>query len=260
VQGKPDAEKAHQEWVLWPLGAGTYQLEARLTGKLLDLFANKKEDGTFIGQWNRTEGMPQQRWKLEKHPDLSFSLIAEGTGKVVSARGEQEIVQLTDKGAPENRWTLESLNADTAKLPAGVYMIVNAHSGHVIDVQTRKLENGTKLHQWSSDNGGHQRFRVTPLDGGYYRIDAVHSGKSMDVSNKSTKDGALVHQWDWRNQTNQQWKITHEGDSRYRLSPRNAPDKVLSVRDKSTEKGGEMIIFTAKGAPEEFWIMVPDRP
>ncbi|RYD75245.1 MAG: hypothetical protein EOP84_18610, partial [Verrucomicrobiaceae bacterium] len=227
-QGKPDAAKIHQEWLLWPEGYGVYRFEARHTGKLLDLFNNSPDDGTFIGQWQPSDGMPQQRWKMEQHPDKSFSVIAPSTGKVIAVRGDSEIVQLTDKGAAEHRWTLEPLSPAVAALPAGEYMMLNVQSSFVIDVKNIKNEDGAQLVQWHSNNGKHQRFRVTPVEDGFYKLEAVHSGKVMDVNNTSTEDGAQVHQWTWRDLDNQKWKITHEGNARYRLSPKHAQDKVLA--------------------------------
>ncbi len=258
-QGKPDPTKLHQDWIFWPIGFGSYRLEARHSGKMLDLLANRSDEGAGIGQWRRSDDLPQQRWNLARQPDGSYAVIAAGTGKALSIKGDSEVVQFSDNGAPEHRWTIEPMTPLPDPVPEGAYMIINANSGRVIDVEYRNTDDGTKIHQWSSDNGAHQRWRLTKQDGGFYKVEATHSGKVMDVNDKSTQAGARVHQWSWRGQGNQQWKITRQGDNLYRLSPRHAQDKVLSVRDSSTENGGELIIADPENTPEQLWIMVPDR-
>ena len=57
-----------QQWTFIPVGADTYRICNRFTGKAIDLCLGGTVDGTWLHQWDCNTGRGQQ-WKLEPTED-----------------------------------------------------------------------------------------------------------------------------------------------------------------------------------------------
>ena len=57
-----------QQWTFVPVGADTYRICNRFTGKAIDLCLGGTADGTWLHQWDCNTGRGQQ-WKLEPTED-----------------------------------------------------------------------------------------------------------------------------------------------------------------------------------------------
>ncbi|MEO7018071.1 MAG: RICIN domain-containing protein [Leifsonia sp.] len=53
----------HQQWLVRPVGNGTYAIESRLDGEVLNVNGNSTSDGGAIVQWPSTTAGNQQ-WSL----------------------------------------------------------------------------------------------------------------------------------------------------------------------------------------------------
>lgn len=132
------------------------------------------------------------------------------------------------------------------------YVIENANSGKVLDVEYISTENGANVHQWTDVSGDNQKFVVTELDNGYYTIEAVHSGKVVDVQYGWTHNGANVHQWSYDGRRNQQWAIERNDDGTYRVVARHSR-KALEVSAASSDNGANVQQWEYVGNDNQKW-------
>jgi hypothetical protein len=95
--------------------------------------------------------------------------------------------------------------------PNVYYVIRNASTQKVMDVENAGCCNGYFVHQWTYEGRTNQQWRIVDVGGGYYKVVARHSGRVLDVRNASLSDGARVHQWGYDGSANQQFAILFVG-------------------------------------------------
>ncbi|WP_202919505.1 non-reducing end alpha-L-arabinofuranosidase family hydrolase, partial [Saccharothrix deserti] len=136
------------------------------------------------------------------------------------------------------------------------YVLINRHSGKVLDVSNLATGDGAPIHQWDRTNATNQQWQFIDSGGGYYRLRARHSGKVMEVFNWSTTDGADIVQWGDHNGTNQQFRLADSADGYVRLLNRNS-GKAVEVQDLSTANGGKIVQYYDWGGANQQWQLVP---
>src|SRR5690606_24131703 len=141
------------------------------------------------------------------------------------------------------------------------YVLVNRHSGKVMDVYERATGDGAAIVQWARNDGAWQQWQFADSGGGHYRLRSRHSGKVLDVHDHSTADGADIVQWSDHNGANQQFRVADTGDGHIRLINRNS-GKVLEVWEWSTADGGRLSQYTDLNGANQQWrlVKVGDSP
>ena len=77
-----------------------------------------------------------------------------------------------------------------------------------MDVNGALNANGTKVHQWQSNSGWAQRWKlISNGDGSYGLEPQCAPGQRLDVSGPSSANGTLVHIWSAHAGNNQKWKL-----------------------------------------------------
>lgn len=147
-------------------------------------------------------------------------------------------------------------NVTYAGTANGRYVLVNKHSGKVIDVSGRSQSDGANVIQWSLGSGLNQRWDIAALGNGYYSIRAAHSGKSIDVGGNNRSNGANVLQWTYQGQSNQQWQIVSNGDGYYRILSR-PNGRALEVADASSSNNGNIQMWDFSSADNQLWNLQP---
>lgn len=124
-----------------------------------------------------------------------YRIVSRASGKEVGVCGASVkdgacILQWTDSGDPDQRWTL----ADAGD---GYLNIVNVGSAKALDNPNGSRLNGTVMQQWTLVGTGNwnQQWSVTPVGDGWYTIINRTSGKALDVRDGSVSDGASIQQW-----------------------------------------------------------------
>nr|WP_245713011.1 RICIN domain-containing protein [Micromonospora nigra] len=135
------------------------------------------------------------------------------------------------------------------------YVLVNRHSGKVLDVQDTSTEDGAAIQQWSRNDGEWQQFRFVPSGGGYYRLQARHSGKVVDLWEWNTADGAEYRQWPDLNATNQQFQVLDSAGGYVRLINRHSA-KALEVWEWSTADGARISQYADLDGANQQWQLV----
>ncbi|MFF5199206.1 RICIN domain-containing protein [Micromonospora parva] len=135
------------------------------------------------------------------------------------------------------------------------YVLVNRHSGKVLDVRDTSTADGAVIQQWSRNDGAWQQFQFVSSGGGYYRLKARHSGKVVDLWEWNTADGAEYRQWSDLNGTNQQFQVLDSDSGHVRLVNRHSA-KVLEVWERSTADGGRISQYTDLNGTNQQWQLV----
>ena len=143
---------------------------------------------------------------------------------------------------------------NAGSLPAnGVYRLVAAHSGQVLDVSGVNTANSAPTVQWPWNGGNHQRWQLTAMGGGVYSLTAVHSGLLLEVRDCSTSDGAIVQQYQSSSAPDcQSWRVEPLGDGTYRLVNVRS-GKVLDVSGASTTNGAAIHQWTWLNGANQRW-------
>ncbi|MDY7088519.1 MAG: RICIN domain-containing protein [Actinomycetota bacterium] len=132
------------------------------------------------------------------------------------------------------------------------YVLVNRHSGKVLDVAGTSTADGAAIQQWSRNDGAWQQFQFVSSGSGFYRLKARHSGKVLDLWEWNTADGAEYRQWPDLNAANQQFQILDSDSGYVRLINRHS-NKALEVWDWSTADGGRISQYADLNGWNQQW-------
>ncbi|MFC5819070.1 family 43 glycosylhydrolase [Nonomuraea harbinensis] len=135
------------------------------------------------------------------------------------------------------------------------YVLVNRHSGKVMDVYERATADGAPIVQWARNDGAWQQWQFVDSGGGHYRLRSRHSDKVLDVRDNSTADGANIVQWSDRNGANQQFRVADTDNGFVKLINRNS-GKALEVWEWSTADGGRLSQYADLNGANQQWQLV----
>ncbi len=125
-----------------------------------------------------------------------YKMVNEGCGKTADVGGTstcdwkcdgENVQQWVDYGGYRQHWKLQLIES-------GVYIVINRHSGKVLDVDSSSGLDGANIQQWTYVGGNNQKWRLIDVGSGYYKLENFHSGKVMQVAGNSTADGANIEQ------------------------------------------------------------------
>ncbi len=111
-----------QQWTFVPVGADTYRICNRFTGKAIDLCLGGTADGTWLHQWDCNTGRGQQ-WKLEPTEDGYVRFRSVLAGKYLdlyqafSGNGGRAQIWSDNEGTNQ-RWILKDVTDKTPSAPA----------------------------------------------------------------------------------------------------------------------------------------------
>jgi hypothetical protein len=140
-----------------------YRVIAKHTGKVLDVYGGRIDDGANVYQWD-WHGDNNQRWKIEQQSDGYYRIVSKNSGKVLDIRGNStannaNVYQYGWHGGDNQRWKLESLNN-------GYYKITSKHSGKVLEIEGASTANGGNLDQYDWHGGDNQQWKIEWVNGG----------------------------------------------------------------------------------------------
>ncbi|MFE1025739.1 RICIN domain-containing protein [Streptomyces sp. NPDC058818] len=133
-----------------------------------------------------------------------------------------------------------------------LYRLVNANSGHCLDVAGDSRSAGGNVQQWSCNGMGPQDWRLRARDGGHFTLTGRNSGHCLDVENGSAVPGTNVRQWYCNGSSAQDWRLENVGRGYYRLIARSS-GQCLDVAEGSREPGGNVQQWTCNGLQPQIW-------
>lgn len=150
-----------------------------------------------------------------------------------------------------------SVETDDAKtIEPGMYRLVNANSGKVLDVAGVSEDAGANVHQWEYLGNDNQHWQVEYVGDGRYRLTATHSGLVADVPGGAVANGASLQQWGWTGSDNQQFEIDPVGDGTYRIRAVHS-GRVLDASGAGTTNGTDVVQWRENGGEHQRWQFVP---
>ena len=139
-----------------------YELEAKHSGKLLDVASASTADGANIHQWTRN-GTAAQRFKFEPVDGGFFVIRATVSGKVLDVEGRRtnegaNVQQWSYWGGANQQWKLEDAGSG--------YVYVRArHSGMYLDVAWAGKQDGANIAQVRHYGSDAQKWKLIPVSG-----------------------------------------------------------------------------------------------
>ncbi len=135
-------------------------------------------------------------------------------------------------------------------------MLVNAHSGCLLDVFGGSTADGASIIQWTATGAANQQWTPVDQGDGWVTITSVNTGKVLDVYGGSTSDGSAVIQWYVNGGANQEWQLAPAGPGLVKIVSRPT-GKLLSAAGSSAAPGTTMEIRSDTGDPAQLWQVVP---
>lgn len=136
-----------------------YKLISRNSGKALDVYWGKKENGANILQYSYN-GYENQKWYIQKQSNGCYIIKSASSGKVAevqdwSGSNGGNIRQWDYYGNPNQEWRIEPVD--------GYYRIINRLSGKALDVEARSREDNANVLQWDYNGGWNQQWSIVPV-------------------------------------------------------------------------------------------------
>jgi hypothetical protein len=132
------------------------------------------------------------------------------------------------------------------------YRLVNANSGHCLDVAGDSRAAGGNVQQWTCNGQGPQEWTLRARGAGYFTLTGRNSGHCLDVENGSTTPGTNVRQWYCNAQPAQDWRLENAGRGYYRLVVKSG-GQCLDVAQGSRSAGANVQQWTCNGQGPQEW-------
>ncbi|WP_443073425.1 RICIN domain-containing protein [Streptomyces sp. NBC_01429] len=133
-----------------------------------------------------------------------------------------------------------------------LYRLVNANSGHCLDVAGDSREPGGNVQQWTCNGLTPQDWYLRAHGANTFTLTGRDSGHCLDVRDGSQTPGANVRQWYCNALAAQDWRLENVGRGYYRLVARSS-GQCLDVAEGSRQPGGNVQQWTCNGLQPQLW-------
>lgn len=154
-----------QQWAIEPVSAnavnaGTYTIESKNSGKMLDIAACSTAAGANVQQWT-ANGADCQKWNVQPTGDGFFEITSVVSGLALDVSGclamdGQNVQQWTAGGADCQRWGFKEIEP-------GYFRIESKNGGKVLDVSQCSTADGANVQQYQWLGGDCQRWKLNSL-------------------------------------------------------------------------------------------------
>jgi hypothetical protein len=132
--------------------------------------------------------------------------------------------------------------SDPTLIERAYYKIEAKHSGKVLDVSGKSLNNSANIAQWEYHGAYNQQWLVESVGNDEYKIVSRHSGKALDVNGESKDNKANIIQYDYSGTNNQKWQIVPVDKDYVKIISVNS-GKALDVTDASMDNGANVVQY-----------------
>ncbi|MEQ8818839.1 MAG: RICIN domain-containing protein [Sumerlaeia bacterium] len=141
-------------------GSDVYYIEARHSGKVLQVANTSTANGANVEQWSNT-GSDFQKWDVVEVSGGYYRITNVGSGKsldvsAVSTANGANVQQWDYVGGGNQEWAL-------ADVGSGYVSIRARHSNKALDVSGISTANGGNIHQWDYLSGQNQQWKLVPV-------------------------------------------------------------------------------------------------
>jgi hypothetical protein len=161
-----------------------------------------------------------------------------------------------------NQWSLNlsagTWSAGASLPPSGPNVLVNSHSGMVMDASGGSTAAGDPIIQWADNGGANQQWTLDLSSGDLYTLVNVNSGKCLGVPSASVTEGVQLEQLACDGSPSQEWAAEAVGsyqsssDSSFVLASLNS-GLLAEVEGNSTTEGAPVDQWAANGGANQAW-------
>lgn len=235
------------------LPEGVMTLISGLSGSLvLDVSAGSVSEGATIQVYS-SNSSPAQKWYIARIDgrENTYSIQSLASALYLSVSSGDKVTQLADVSS-ENAWW-------EPDIIGGAYILKNAATGKVLDVQNGVSRPGTPVQLFESNGSLAQRFRISQTDvlssGTYVIHSALSYEKVIDVSNGSLSSGANIQLFDSNDTGAQKWNITRNADGTYSII-NCASECSLDVYNGNAYSGANIQQYASNNSSAQRWYIV----
>ena len=246
----------NQKFEITYLSDGYYKIEAKHSGKSLDVMGAGKANCTKVQQYE-SNGTDAQQWIIKDAGDGYYNIISKCNDLYLdipsaSAVNGAKIQMYEGNGSTAQKFKLEKIEKIVGKqtVEDGEYYIESAiNKNKVFDIESMSKANQARLQLWekSSQSTDNQKFKITYISDGYYKIEAKHSGKSLDVMGAGKANCTKVQQYESNGTDAQQWIIKDAGDGYYNIISK-CNDLYLDIPSASAVNGAKIQMYEGNGS------------
>ncbi len=195
---------------------------------------------------------------------LMFGATTLGTGKAAYWNGLIDDSQLWPLARPDET-VLKVIYGESvrhAEFDGSTLRLVNAGSGHCLEVTGAATTSGANVAQGTCNAGPAQNWKFTKVDSnGYYTLTNPNSGRCLDVDasdGSGTADGRNVRQRDCDGSDGQRWRADRKSIGFWLVSKLSG--KCLAVADPPADAGSNVHQWTCANplSNEQVW-QITDR-
>ena len=137
----------------FPVANTVYRIQARHSGKVLDVQSSGTADGTPVLQWSWTNSA-WQKWTFISTEDGYFKIRDQNSGKLLEVGGLSRA-----NGGKMNIWRDANVHQQhwaVTPVGGGYFILTNRLSQRVLDVSGASMADGAVVDQWDYYQGVHQ--------------------------------------------------------------------------------------------------------
>lgn len=245
----------NQKFEIKSVGNGYYSIQAKHSGKVLDVVGAGTVNQTKVQQYE-SNGSYAQQWYMEYAGNGYFNIVSRCNGLYLDIPGASAkngtIMQVYQgNGSKAQKFELQKIaDIPTKTIEDGVYKIKTASNQKLgLDIAKMSNGNGANVQLWTESNviAKNQRFKITYKGNGYYEILAQHSQKSLDVAGAGMTNGTNVCQYQSNGTDAQRWMIKENVDGTYSIISK-LNGLYLDVSGSMIKDGGNIQVYQGNGS------------
>ncbi len=198
-----DVLQAAQKFYIREESPNNYSIQSVKTGDFLT------NSGGSLAQAPYVANSSNQLWEVTWDKGAHF--VNKATGRSLAFSGNALILAADAPSSSAQRLSV----SDVQLIENGVYVIKNASSGLVLDVDGASWKSGANIMVCFPNGGGNQAYSVSVQPSGAYVISCAMTGKVLDVVCGSSENGTNVHQWVRDPNLAQLWRASLDRDGNF---------------------------------------------
>lgn len=262
---KPVVNEKSQLWQFTRHPDGTYTIENKSTGTVLDVAGASAVSGTNV-QVYESNNTNAQRWFIFKYSGDQYILRSKATPScVLNVSGGKtdagtNVNSSTYNGGSAQKFTIVNREdtfegTEPVDLGSSFYAkIKGVSSGKYVSVAS----DGNAVIMGESDSNA-QLWQFTRRSDGSYTIVHRDSGNALHVNGGGNSASTNVRTYQVFSSNAQRWMI-YNVDGHYVLSAKCAPDCVLDIYGNGQADGSNVQLYTYNGTTAQVFDIVPAEP
>ncbi len=255
-----------QRWKIITTNENIIKLISSCSTKALDISGGTIAAEMNIQLWSDNESNAQS-WVLTPVETLEkeglytiqaksdISKVADVSGGVRQAKSGTKVKIYESNNTGAQRWKVE-------KTSDGYYIIINAQSGKVIDVEAAGTDDGTGIQIYDSNGTCAQKWKILKNDDDSYTFISACSNKTLDLNANDTSNSSKIQIYSANNSNAQKWtmqKIQTIEDGEYNIVSALSEKKVVDIAANSSLNGANIQLYDKNGTNAQKWKVTYDK-